>query len=303
MNLRQVEAFQAIMITGSVTQAARALFVSQPAVSRLIADLERGIGFKLFERKSRKLIATEEGRALYQEVQRAFVGLGQIEEAARAIRQFQIGQLRLITIPILASRILPEFMALFLRQYPGCSASLEVRPSHRIPEWVVSQRCDLGISTLPFENPAITVQPLLRGDSVCILPEGHRLTDLSEIQASDLEGETFISYRQDSMSRFRIDEIFHKAGVTRVTTLEARTSDAICGLVAVGLGVAVIGPILPQFIRTEGVVFRPFRPNMNMELAVLRPTHRPVSIMAERFIAVIGAYAATQSLPSAGDAL
>ena len=303
MNLRQVEAFQAIMITGSVTQAGKALFVSQPAVSRLIADLERKVGFKLFERKSRQLIPTEEGKALYQEVQRAFVGLSQIEEAARGIRQFQIGQLRLITIPILASRILPEFVSLFLEQYPGCAVSLEVRPSHRVAEWVVSQQCDLGISTLPIEHPGTTAVPFMRGDSVCILPADHPLAAKSEIHASDLEGEPFVSYRPDSVSRYRIDEIFHKAGVTRNLKLEARTSDAICALVAAGLGISVIGPILPQFFKMEGVVFRPFEPNFSFELAVLKPAYRPISIIAERFVSVITTYAATHRLPSAGDAV
>ncbi len=103
------------------------------------------------------------------------------------------------------------------------------------------------------------------------------------------------------MSRFRTDEIFHKAGVTRVLKLEARTSDAICGLVAAGLGVAVIGPILPQFLKIDGVVFRPFRPSIGLELAVLRPAHRPISIIAEHFIGVISRYAATHKLPTADE--
>ena len=145
--------------------------------------------------------------------------------------------------------------------------------------------------------------PFLRGESVCILPAAHPLAAKSEIHAGDLEGEPFVSYRPDSMSRYRIDEIFHNAGVTRNLKLEARTSDAICALVAAGLGISVIGPILLQFFKMDGVVFRPFEPNFSLELAVLKPAYRPISIIAERFVSVITTYAATHRLPSAEEAV
>ena len=173
VTLRQIEAFRAVMITGTVTQAAAMLFVSQPAVSRILADLERTVGFKLFTRANRQLIPTDEARALYDEVERAFIGLQQIDQAATSIRQYRGGHFRLITIPSLASTVMSELIARFVEHYPEIVVSLEVRPSQRVIEWIVSQQCDMGLSSTPTDNANVTTRPIARADAVCVLPDAH----------------------------------------------------------------------------------------------------------------------------------
>ncbi len=287
LTLRQVESFRAVMITGTVTQAAEMLYISQPAVSRMLSDLEREIGFKLFTRAKRKLIPTDEGRAFYDEVERAFVGLNQIMKAADAIRDYHSGYFRLITIPSLASPVMADLVAKFTERYPAMSVSLEVQPSQRVFEWIVSQQCDIGLSTIPIENPAITARPVAGGDAVCILPKHHRLASRPEIETSDLEGEPFVSFRVDSLFRHQVDEVFRKAGVRRDLRLEARTTEAIYGLVTAGLGVSVIGPVFPGDELRHGIVIRPFKPRISIELALLYSTHKPLSRFAERFIEIV----------------
>jgi DNA-binding transcriptional LysR family regulator len=275
------------MITGTVTQAAEILYISQPAVSRMLSDLEHAIGFKLFTRANRTLIPTDEGRAFYDEVERAFVGLDQIMNAAHAIRDFRSGYFRLITIPSLASTVMAELVAKFAERYPTVSVSLEVQPSLRVFEWIVSQQCDIGLSTLPIENPAITTRPVTSGDAVCILPKNHRLVGRARITPSDLEGEPFISFKADSIFRHQVDEIFKKAGVRRSLKLEARTMEAIYGLVAAGLGVSVIGPVFPGNELRHRIATRPFKPRIPIELALLYSTHKPLSRFAECFVEIV----------------
>ncbi|MGI9503097.1 MAG: LysR family transcriptional regulator, partial [Geminicoccaceae bacterium] len=137
VTLRQIEAFRGVMMTGTVTRAANMLYVSQPAVSRMLADLEQEIGFKLFTRANRQLSPTPEGVAFYDEVERAFVGLDQIGRAATAIREYRRGHLRLITIPSLASTITADLVARFTKTYPDISVSIEVQPSQRVFEWII----------------------------------------------------------------------------------------------------------------------------------------------------------------------
>jgi DNA-binding transcriptional LysR family regulator len=93
----EVAAYIHTMMAGTVIQAAAFLHVSQPAVSRLIADLEREVGYPLFHRQTGRLQPTDEGNLLYAEVERAFLGMGEIEAAAWAIGQQQTGSLRLVT--------------------------------------------------------------------------------------------------------------------------------------------------------------------------------------------------------------
>ncbi|MEM7171710.1 MAG: LysR substrate-binding domain-containing protein [Pseudomonadota bacterium] len=287
ISLRQVEAFRAVMITGTVTQAASLLFVSQPAISRMIADLEAEIGFKLFERTNRQLVPTAEGHAFYEEVDRAFVGLDQITKTAQAIKEYRTGNFHLITIPSLASSLIPEVIRKFSETYPDVSISLEVQPSQRVFEWIVSQQCDIGLSTLPVENAAIETRAIAQGEAVCVLPPGHPLTQKSKITVQDLGGESFISFKADSIFRHMIDDLFKKAKVRRVLKFQARTSEAICSLVSSGLGMSIVGPVLPGVTFSQDVVVRPFRPSISIDLALMYPAHKPLSRIAQSFVELL----------------
>lgn len=287
---RQIEAFRAVMLTGTVTQAASMLYVSQPAVSRMIGDLEHAIDFKLFTRAKRQLIPTEEGRSLFDEVERAFIGLDQIAKAADSIREFRRDHFRLITIPSLASTVMADLVSRIVERHPAVSISLEVQPSQRLFKWIVSQQCDIGLSTLPTEDAAIETRPVARGRSVCILPANHELTSKKKIRPKDLEDQPFISFKADSFSRHIVDEVFRKAGVRRNLTIEARTTETISGLVAAGLGVSVIGPVFHDGGVHQDIVTRPFEPIIPVELALLYPARKPLSRMAKQFIEIVDEY-------------
>ena len=97
-----------VMETGSVTQAGKLLYISQPAVSRLIADLEEHVNFQLFDRRKKRLIPTVEAKLLYDEVEKAFIGLSSIEDTAQSILELKRGHLRLIAMPGIAILLLPQ---------------------------------------------------------------------------------------------------------------------------------------------------------------------------------------------------
>jgi DNA-binding transcriptional LysR family regulator len=292
ITLRQVEAFRAVMVTGTVTHAADMLHISQPAVSRLLSDLERTVGFRLFFRANRQLIPTAEGRALYEDVEKAFIGLDQIASAAIAIREYRRGHLRLVTIPSVVSTFAGDLVARFVSEFPDISVSLEVQPTQRVFEWIISQQCDIGLSTLPIDNSAVVTRPVLRGAAVCILPRDHRLADRGVIRPADLEGEPFISFKADSVFRHTIDNVFKAAGVRRRLGIEARTTEAICKLVGAGLGVSIIGPAFPEVEIHHGVAARPFEPAIHSDLALLYLARKPVSRATDEFIRIVEEYVA-----------
>ncbi len=293
VTLRQIEAFRAVMVTGTVTQAANLMYVSQPAVSRMLSDLEQEIGFKLFTRANRQLIPTDEGRAFYDEVERAFVGLEQLGRAASAIKEYHRGHFRIITIPSLASTVMSDLIAKFSEKYSDVSISLEVQPSQRVFEWIVSQQCDIGLSTLPIENSAIATRPVIEGEAVCVVPKAHPLARKRKIRPQDLIGEPFISFKADSVFRHMVDDVFQRAGVKRDLKIEVRTTEAICGLVGAGLGVSVIGPTFPDVEMHRGLAIKPFDPLIPIQLALLTPAQKPMSRITERFIEIVDDYIAT----------
>src|SRR3954471_23294306 len=114
LNTRQVEAFRALMLTTSTVRAAETLHISQPAVSRLVRDLQEALGLALFERRGNRLLPTSEAVALYAEVERSFVGLERIAQAARDLRERRAGVLRIAAMPALCNGVLPRYAGEFL---------------------------------------------------------------------------------------------------------------------------------------------------------------------------------------------
>ncbi|NDH63139.1 MAG: LysR family transcriptional regulator [Alphaproteobacteria bacterium] len=118
LNPRQIEAFRAVVLTGGVGMAAKLINVTQPAVSRMIRDLQQDLGLALFERRGTGLVPTSEALSLYAEVERAFVGLDRIAQMATELRTRRAGFLRIAALPALANGFLPSFAGRFLTERP-----------------------------------------------------------------------------------------------------------------------------------------------------------------------------------------
>lgn len=283
LTLRQVEAFRATMVTGSVTHAAEFLYVSQPAISRLIADMERELGYKLFHRGRGGFRATEEARHFFAEVQRAFIGLSQLETSAHAIGRTQVGTLRIVSMPSTSGGLLNDKISDFSKENPKVSIILEVQPTMRVVEWISSQQFDLGIAQIPVDDPAILVRNLAHGNCICVLPSGHELANKRVIHANDLEGEEFISLAKDTMFRLQIDQAFAQAKVNRIIRIETRTADSILNLVSKNAGVSVLSPFALPTQARPGLEYRPFSPAIPASLGLLFPTHRAISRLTQHF--------------------
>jgi DNA-binding transcriptional LysR family regulator len=118
MNLRRLQAFRAVFEAGSVTRAAERLHTTQPAVSRLINDLEGELGLALFVRQKQRLLPTEEGRTFYHEAAKALAAVDQIVDIARDIRTLKGAHLRIVAPMLTAFGILPAAIAAFRTSHP-----------------------------------------------------------------------------------------------------------------------------------------------------------------------------------------
>ncbi|MFB9868507.1 LysR substrate-binding domain-containing protein [Vreelandella sulfidaeris] len=294
INLRQIEAFRAVMIHKTVTRAAQTLHVSQPAVSRLINDLEYYVGFSLFQRSKGRLIPTPEALALYEDVDRAFVGLDKITGTAKEIREFRTGRLFLSCMPALALSALPPIIHSFSSRHPGITISLQAHSSQRVLEWVATQQCDAGLIGMHFEDPSVTVLPIACGELCLVMLPEHRLAQQKTIAAGDLEGEPFVSLGQTQDVRPLIDHVFHQAGVERRMRIETQLSSVACELVLSGAGVSLIDPITAGSYASRGLVIRPFSPKIPFHYSAVLPAFRPPSRLVLEFIDEVKVYLANQ---------
>lgn len=284
ITFRQVDAFRAVVSAGTVTEAARLLGVSQPAVSRLIADLEHEVGFQLFRREGRTLAPTQEGRLLVAEVRQAVSGMEHIKDAARVIAGFGHAVLRLVTTPALAARPAPDLIADFSSQLPNVMTRLEIEANDDTVEWLVSQSHDFGLSTSVPASQALDYLVLYRGGVFCVLPEDHPHAGAARVSPADLSGESFVSYIAGSRFRQEIDRVFDAAGVSRRLQFETRTTEAIARLVARGLGVSVVAAMAEQVRDIRGCRTVPFDAALEFQAVLVWSAKRPMSAPAVAFL-------------------
>ena len=281
---RQLEAFRALMLTGRTTRAADAMHITQPAVSRLVRDLQEALGLVLFEKQGNRLVPTREALALHTEVERSYVGLERIAHAARELRERRSGTLRIAAMPALANGVLPRFTGEFLAQRENLDVALFGLVSVTVLDWLVSDQCDLGFAAAPIGHPALRVENMPAARYVAVLPQGHRLARRRVLRPRDFAGEPFVAIGPTTPSTFRIADVFSAAGVSRRIRVETPLSAIACALVASGVGVSVVDPFTASEYEAHGVVARPFEPALQFQVAALSPAGRALSPVARDFV-------------------
>lgn len=283
LNLRQVEAFKAFMVTGTVSKAAEIMHITQPAVSRLLGDFEYSVGFPLFDRDKRNLTPTKDCHTLFKEVERTFAGLDHIALTANQIRNMQTGRLNIATMPMLSTHFLPDVIANFETAHPGISINLTHWAREQTIDWMLSQQYDLGFVTLPVNDNALSVEPFPGSEAFCILPRGHSLSSKDVIEAKDIQNEKFISLTRGIHFRHVVDQVFQKHNVQVKSTLEVSSTSIVCELVARGLGISIIGLSTINEYTNSNIIARPFRPLIPYKLGMIFPKQHSMSKIARAF--------------------
>jgi DNA-binding transcriptional LysR family regulator len=276
LNLRQIEAFRAVFQTGSMTTAGGLMGITQPAVSRLIKDLEAEIGLPLFERAGGRVIATPDAVALFREVERSFHGLDRVARAAAELRQRRQGELRIAASLAPSFFCLPTVIRAFHEAWPGVALSLKTGSSPEVLDLVAMQQCDMGVAVVPSDAPGVVTRALPVHEGVCVLPQGHPLAAKPVIGPEDLDGVPLLVISDYSRLQQQFMACLDAAGISVNVVFESTFSASICPLVADGVGVSVLDPLTARAYDGRGVVLRPFRPAVTYELKAIFPAARPL---------------------------
>lgn len=283
LNLRQIEAFRAVMLTGSVVGAARLMSVTQPGVSRTIGLMELRIGYPLFERRGRRLVPTPEAEALYREIEQLYGSIERISQVAQDIRFQRAGALRVATLPALAQWLVPRAIARFQSTRPNVTVFVQSLPSRQIAELVSTRQFDVGIVELPLSRPAIEIEPLDPVPSMAVLPAGHRLASKRQISLKDLDGERMVMLSQHSFVRYQIDEAFSTLGVAPNVVLETPSSSIACALVAAGAGITLVSRWTAAPFAGPDLVVRPLKEAIASRQAIIFPQISARMLLANAF--------------------
>jgi DNA-binding transcriptional LysR family regulator len=273
------------MLCQTVTRAADMLFISQPAVTRLLADLEKSAGFQLFDRTRGRLKPTAEAHLLYEEVTRSLIGVERIVQTAQAIKTQQRGALHVAAPASIALSFLPRAIAKFLEDHGEVRIVLGVYDSRSIVDMVIGERCDLGIVNLGIGHTGTHGHTIVSTAHVCAVPVGHRLADRLMVGPSDIQGEALLSHPSYLPTRLLIDAMFASHQVScRIAQVESPVSAVLCALVGARQGIALVDAITALEYKGSDLKFIAFEPSIPLEFSALIPSQRALPKLAEAFI-------------------
>ena len=287
MRLRHIEVFNAVMLTGSVSAAARMINVTQPAVSRTLKHAELQLGFALFQRVRGRLKPTVEAQTLYPLIERLFTQLDEVQRLSASLQAGRgHGELRVLTVLALSYEIFPRAMQLFRAKYPGVVVHHQALHSPQIVSSLVLQESDVGYVFSAASHPALAQERLAERRMVCAVPKGLlnarqaaagtlSMTQLATLPVIALDG-------RDPLGLI-LSRVLRDSGTRLHEVMSVQTYHVALALAQHGVGVALVESCTAASADLDKVDILALEPTITTTVHALRPTARPNSLMTRHF--------------------
>jgi DNA-binding transcriptional LysR family regulator len=294
---RLLEAFRSVLDSGSITQAAASLGLTQPAVSAQIARLEADIGFALFVRSGNRVRPTAEAMAFREEVERTLTKIGDLSRVAEQIRAGEVGSLTIASHPMAGVTLLPPVVAAFARERPNIKVELFVRNSDLVRGMFPSRSYDIGIAELPVDPSGLTITRYRIG-CVAIMPKDHPLTAYDVITPELMSGHPFVGMSRLWTAYHLVEKVFADTNAHLNVVASSELFAAICVMVANGIGISIVDRASALQFQSTGLEIRPFRPQVLYDIAVFHAVDPSPSMLARNFLRAFDAHMRTFPTPS-----
>ncbi|QPF74808.1 LysR family transcriptional regulator [Roseateles sp. DAIF2] len=292
MRLKHLEVFNAVMLTGTVSAAARLLHVTQPAVTQALKLAELELGYALFTRERKRLVPTHQAQALYPEVQRLMSQLESVRRMAVALGGEQASQLRLLVVPSLAVKALPDALQRLRQKYPEMPVSIRSLHSHEIARAIALQEGDVGIVYGSAGHPAVHEELVATGRLVCVSRVGTPGADRRQTVAMDevLRAPLIRIDERDPLGAMLADQ-WARLGLAPRAGITVQTHHIAMVLAERGFGPAIIDSFTAQASASANLHVRALLPEVPVEVRALLPqgqrSPRPVADFITALRAVV----------------
>ena len=252
-DLRQIKDFIAVAEALHFKKAAEALFITQPALSRLIKGLEEEVGAHLLARTTRQVNLTESGRLFLEECRQVFLHIDRGVYLARRAAAGDIGHITVAYNDFSINGVLPRILERFKECHPEVGIELVYMPSHEQHKALRDLLIDIGFLIGPLAVEGIETHRVVYERTTVILPVRHPLAHRSSIRAAELADEKFILGSESGWSEYRayVLKVCLRAGFTPNVIQEATTSNGIFGLVAANMGISLYSDCVKKFQRED----------------------------------------------------
>jgi DNA-binding transcriptional LysR family regulator len=295
---RELAVLKSVIEKGSVTAAAAALNVSQPAVSRTLQQIEQRLGIALFRREKQRLFATREAEMLYGDVVHAVTSVEAVARRARDLKEGRTGALRIASIAAFANSILPRAVARLQRSKPGVEFVIEVLTAREVAQRVATFRSDIGLLIDTAVVSGISIEDLCTSQFGCMLPCAHPLAASSSLSIRDIAGEKLICLNRMLPLGGLAHRLFEQYDLALRPVAEVSQSSVACALVEAGAGVALLDKLsVLASAASRALVFVPFQPEEKIVGRLVLPAQGARTAASREFCvslkAIVGETAAT----------
>jgi DNA-binding transcriptional LysR family regulator len=284
MRLRHIEVFNAVMLTGSVSSAARLINVTQPAVSRILAHAELQLGFALFQRSKGRLTPTNEAQTLYPHIERLFTQLDEVQRLANNLKMgHSEGELHILSVLALSYEVLPRALKMFRAKHPKVVVKIDSLHSQQIVSALVLQEADVGFVFSAIAHPSLEQQHLADGRMVCVAPKGilsAKLVKKGSVSLLELDNTPVISLDVRDPVGISLSQACREVGVGLQSMVTVQTYHSALALAHHGLGVALVDACTAISADLSKVNVLALEPQIAVPINSLRPINRPSSLLA-----------------------
>jgi DNA-binding transcriptional LysR family regulator len=265
-----MEVFRAVMLTGSINGAAKLLFTSQPAISRIVSHTEKTLSLALFDRVKGKLVPTPEAHALFAQVEGFYQKAVEVDEFASGLAQGASGTLNVCCSPCLSRGLMARAIAEFHATYPKIRINIRTTLLNNMPQELLSNQVDLAISVLPLEHPNLSVEHFAAGEMVCLVRDDHALAARETVSIASLNEFPLIGHHPSVPFGQLVSAAFRKAGVPFQPHVDIYQTDVACSLVRAGIGIALVDQFTLDGLDLSGLRILPLTEKISLTPSIVR---------------------------------
>jgi DNA-binding transcriptional LysR family regulator len=285
LNLNLLRSFHAVAEAGSVSRAAKLGYISQPALSKAVRELEKSVGIPLVERSARGVHLTQAGKTLYEHAKMLFALEQEAEEAIRSHRNMDVGTLRIGASTTLITYVLPPLLAQFRTLHPHLRFKTLRGNTRDVEALLGAYELDVALVEGPSHHHRVQAWPWSEDELVCVCAPDHPLAQLDSVWPGQLGDYDWVMREEGSGTREVIENIFRPYNLPPTEALEVGGAEALKQAVAAGLGIGIVSRMAAadQIALRKLVVVPLAEMELRRSFYLLRLKGRPMSPAAAAF--------------------
>ncbi|REL35714.1 LysR family transcriptional regulator [Thalassotalea euphylliae] len=284
MRLRHIEVFHAIYSTGSITNAAKILHVSQPSVSKVLAHAEMQLGFQLFERVKGRLIPTNEAEMLFDEADKIYQQMRSINNTAENIKKSEYGNISIAVTPALGFDVLPVAIANFQQAHPKVNFQVQTVHNDEVMQSLYEHKCDIAVVFSPTAMAGVVETVCDQSELVVMYPKSLFPSEPTSLNLTDLKDLPFIDISDSGPLGDQLWTRMMKENIKLQSTIKVQTYFIAARMVANGAGVCVVDKYTAYGNAMDDVAYAPFEPRLSFNVSMLHLENRRLSVAADDFM-------------------